>query len=197
MPRYALPLIALLTLLLVSRPGDGLAPALAAVPAPAGPAERDTDAVAPDGDASYERVEVTTLVDPSVVADFLERLGAVIEAGSAAAHTGIPGDIGGETARRLLRSPTNGVFERVLDLGDLVARGEIVAMVAGEPVRAGLDGMVRGLLLSGHAVPKGKKVGDVDPRGAAAPLLEPSDKAAAVGAGVLAALRMAEARRPA
>ncbi len=79
MPRYALPLIALLTLLLVSRPGDGLAPALAAVPAPAGPAERDTDAVAPDGDASYERVEVTTLVDPSVVADFLERLGAVIE----------------------------------------------------------------------------------------------------------------------
>jgi len=78
-PRYALPLIALLTLLLVSRPGDGLAPALAAVPAPAGPAERDTDAVAPDGDASYERVEVTTLVDPSVVADFLERLGAVIE----------------------------------------------------------------------------------------------------------------------
>lgn len=122
------------------------------------------------------------------------RLGAVLEAGSAAAHTGIPGDIGGETHRRLLRSPVAGVFERVRDLGDLVAEGEVVAMVAGEPVRARLDGMIRGLLLSGHSVPQGKKVGDIDPRGAAAPLLEPSDKAAAVGAGVLAALRLAESR---
>jgi subtilisin family serine protease len=78
-PRYALALIALLTLLLFSRPGDGIAPALAAVPAQAGAAERATDAAAPDGDVSYERVEVTALVAPSSVVDFLERLGAVIE----------------------------------------------------------------------------------------------------------------------
>jgi subtilisin family serine protease len=78
-PRYTLPLIALLTLLLVSRPDDGFAPALAAAPAQAGPAERGTDAVAPDDHVSYERVEVTALVAPSTVADFLERLGAVIE----------------------------------------------------------------------------------------------------------------------
>ncbi|PIE16181.1 MAG: molybdenum hydroxylase [Proteobacteria bacterium] len=119
-------------------------------------------------------------------------LGAVLERGQAEPHTGVPGTVAGEAARRILRSPVAGVFTGIRGLGELVEAGEVVGTVDGVPVRARLSGMIRGLLLDGHAVPAGKKVGDVDPRGADAPLSEPSDKSAAIGAGVLEALRRGE-----
>ena len=124
------------------------------------------------------------------------RLGQVLDRGQAEAHTGVPGVIAGESARRILRSPAAGVFTRVRAIGDVVAAGEIVATVAGEPVRAQLGGLVRGLLLDGVVVPVNKKCGDVDPRGDRTLLSTPSDKAAAVGAGVLRALRRGGAVAP-
>lgn len=124
------------------------------------------------------------------------RLGEVLEHGQAEAHTGVPGVIAGESARRILRSPVAGIFTRVRAIGDVVAAGEIVATVDGEPVRAQLAGLVRGLLLDGVAVPMNKKCGDVDPRGDRRLLTTPSDKAAAVGAGVLRALRRGGAVAP-
>jgi len=118
------------------------------------------------------------------------RLGEVLTEGQPEAHTGVPGVIAGESARRILRSPTAGVFTRVRQIGDVVAAGEIVATVDGQPVRAQLAGLVRGLLLDGVEVPVNKKCGDVDPRCDRRLLSTPSDKAAAVGAGVLRALRL-------
>lgn len=117
-------------------------------------------------------------------------LGDVLERGTPEAHTGVPGVIAGESARRILRSPVAGTFTRVRQIGDVVAAGEVVATVDGEPVRAQLGGLVRGLLLDGVVVPVHKKCGDVDPRCDRTLLSTPSDKAAAVGAGVLRALRL-------
>ena len=118
-------------------------------------------------------------------------LGVVLERGQAAPHTGTPGDIDGETARRILRSPAAGVLRRVRAIGDTVEAGEVVATVEGLPVRAQLAGLVRGLLSDGLSVPLHKKVGDVDPRADRRLLSEPSDKAAAIGRGVLEALARA------
>jgi xanthine dehydrogenase accessory factor len=63
-----------------------------------------------------------------------------------------------------------------------------VAFVNGIPVVAAIDGMVRGMLFSGLAVEKGMKVGDIDPRGREVNCHTISDKARAVGGGVLEAI---------
>lgn len=115
-------------------------------------------------------------------------LGRVIADGRAAPDTGIPGNIGGYAIERVLRSPSDGVFSTLVELGTLVAPGEVVAEVEGQAVRTEIAGMVRGLIRPGIPVSKGMKVGDVDPRGKDAFLDTISDKALAVAGGVLEAV---------
>jgi xanthine dehydrogenase accessory factor len=119
-------------------------------------------------------------------------LGRVITQGCALPNTGIPGEIGGFTVERLLRSGANGVFEALAAIGDRVAKGDVVANVrtaAGcVPILAGVDGIVRGLLPSGIALTRGMKAGDIDPRCECSHCFTVSDKALAVGGGVLEAL---------
>lgn len=115
-------------------------------------------------------------------------LGRVIYNGEAAPNTGVPGDIGGYGAQRVLRAPQNGIFQPQRAIGDLVQEGEAVAFVDGVPVASAIDGMVRGMLFPGLKVRAGTKVGDVDPRGATANYLSISDKARAIAGGVLEAI---------
>jgi xanthine dehydrogenase accessory factor len=115
-------------------------------------------------------------------------LGRVLTVGSALPNTGVPGDIGGYTSERLLRSPAEGIFEARADIGDSVKRGDTVAAVEGAPIRAELDGILRGLLPSGIPVSKGMKAGDIDPRCEPSHCFTVSDKALAVAGGVLEAL---------
>lgn len=114
-------------------------------------------------------------------------LGRVITSGEALPNTGVPGDIGGRGADRVLRSPRAGVFEERAAIGDRVRAGDAVGAVAGVAVTARLDGVLRGLLASGVEVTTGFKVGDVDPRGDRASCWQVSDKALAVAGGVLEA----------
>ena len=115
-------------------------------------------------------------------------LGRVIREGSAIPNTGIPGNIGGETIRRLLKAPIDGVFHPAKEIGDIVIRGVIVGYVDGVPVSAQTAGMIRGLLQDGVPVTAGFKCGDVDPRGELADYKTVSDKALAIGGGVLEAI---------
>ena len=112
-------------------------------------------------------------------------LGRVIEKGCTEADTGTPGNIGGFTHQRVLRAPTGGVFETDRSIGDLVETGQVVGTVAGRPIRAELNGMIRGLIRPGFAIPFGLKVGDIDPRGKGAIFNLISEKARAVGGSVL------------
>jgi xanthine dehydrogenase accessory factor len=118
------------------------------------------------------------------------RLGRVLWQGAAEADTRIPEPVGGQAARRVLRAPVDGVVEGLVEIGDLVKEGQVVLRVAGAEVRAPFDGVLRGLIHPGVEIPAGTKVGDVDPRGVPAYCLEISDKALAVGGGVLEALLM-------
>jgi xanthine dehydrogenase accessory factor len=125
-------------------------------------------------------------------------LGRVITKGSALPNTGVPSEIGGFSAERLLRCGGDGVFEAKAAIGDPVRKGDEVAAVRGSggsaagsnsiPVRAEIDGVLRGLLPSGVAVSRGMKAGDIDPRCKAAHCFTVSDKALAIGGGVLEAL---------
>lgn len=115
--------------------------------------------------------------------------GRVIAEGGAAANTGIPGSVGGETARRVLRSPASGRLEAARRIGDLVQAGEELGRVAGTPLLAPIGGLLRGLIHPAVELSPGDKVGDIDPRGAAIDPARISDKAQAVAAGVLQALQ--------
>lgn len=115
-------------------------------------------------------------------------LGRVYYEGSAMANTGVPGMLGGYAAERILRAPADGVFEPISQIGQVVNRGDVVAMVAGRPMQAAVGGVIRGLLPEGTSVRQGMKSGDVDPRGVVESCYTVSDKARAIGGGVLEAL---------
>ena len=115
-------------------------------------------------------------------------LGRVIREGSAIPNTGIPGLIGGFAGERVLRAPADGVFHQLLDIGAQVKIGDIAATVEGQPMVCTLDGVLRGILADGTPVHKGMKAGDIDPRCAVEHCYRASDKALAVGGGVLEAI---------
>lgn len=115
-------------------------------------------------------------------------LGRVIASGSALPNTGVPAEVMGYTGQRVLRAPCPGSFETALSIGQTVAAGEHVGSVAGAPVLTEISGVVRGLLPRGTQVSAGLKLGDVDPRGDASRCAVVSDKALAVGGGVLEAI---------
>lgn len=115
-------------------------------------------------------------------------LGRVYYEGSPIPNTAVPGLIGGYAGERVMRAPEDGVFEPCVEIGAQVAAGDVCATVAGEPMHATIDGVVRGLLQAGVPVRKGMKCGDVDPRCHPEYIESASDKALAVGGGVLEAI---------
>mgnify|MGYP000923717427 CR=1 FL=1 len=114
-------------------------------------------------------------------------LGRVIYCGAAAPNTGIPGEIAGYAARRVLRSPVKGEFIATARIGDMVSAADIVGYVGKTPVKSEIHGLLRGLLHSGLPVQAGHKLGDVDPRAQTAHCYSISDKAMAIAGGVLEA----------
>lgn len=112
-------------------------------------------------------------------------MGRIIREGEALANTGIPGIIAGFGRERVIHSPDEGVFSSDRKIGDLVKKDEVIAYVGKSPVRAPLEGMIRGLLNNGLTVPTGFKIADIDPRGLKADFTTVSDKAMAIGGSVL------------
>jgi xanthine dehydrogenase accessory factor len=115
-------------------------------------------------------------------------LGRVLWQGRAEPDTGVPGAVRGQAAERVLRAPAAGSVQSITQIGDPVAGGQLIATVGGEPVRAPFDGVLRGLLHDGVPVSAGHKIGDVDPRGVRRHCFTISDKALAVGGGVVEAI---------
>jgi len=115
-------------------------------------------------------------------------LGRVIWSGRAAADTGTPGVIGGKGAERVLRAPVEGAARWEHEIGDIVTEGTVMGRVEGRDIAAPFDGVVRGLVADGTHVAAGAKIGDVDPRADPSTCREISDKALAVGGGVVEAV---------
>ena len=115
-------------------------------------------------------------------------LGRAIYDGSAQPNTNIPGLIGGYAGERVLRAPADGIFRGVRRIGDHVSCGDVAGYVGDVPMACTIGGTLRGLLADGIAVTRGFKCGDVDPRCSPAHCLCASDKALAIGGGVLEAI---------
>ena len=115
-------------------------------------------------------------------------LGNIIWRGSAIPNTGVPGNVGGYTIERLIRAGADGRIEPKVQIGDYVERGQIVAITGGVPVYAQMSGIVRGMLQEGVHVWKNLKIGDIDARTEVSHCYTISDKARAIGGGVLEAV---------
>jgi xanthine dehydrogenase accessory factor len=119
-------------------------------------------------------------------------LGRIISSGSAVANTGIPGNIGGYTVERVIHSPADGQLKIVRNIGDIVEKGELIAVVENSnngditEVYASLTGIIRGMIRDGYTVFKGLKIADIDPRKEELKnCFTISDKARCIGGSVL------------
>ncbi|MBU5482356.1 selenium-dependent molybdenum cofactor biosynthesis protein YqeB [Blautia sp. MSJ-19] len=91
-------------------------------------------------------------------------LGRVISKGAATPNTGIPGVIAGYGKERVIHSPAAGIMHNRSQIGDIVEKNQVIAMVDDTPVYASLTGVLRGIIRDGYEVPKGMKIADIDPR---------------------------------
>ncbi len=115
------------------------------------------------------------------------RLGRVLRSGTAAADTGVPGEVGGKGSERVVRAPVEGTVAWLVGIGDRVGTAQVMGQLDECTITAPFDGVVRGLIDDGTRVPAGLKIADVDPR-LDVDCDEISDKALAVGGGVLEAV---------
>ncbi len=115
-------------------------------------------------------------------------LGRVYWNGTSEADTSTPEGVNGYVEQRVLRAPRAGKFIATVRICDFVNLGQVIGQVDDTPIRAAFDGVVRGLVADGLEVEAGMKVGDIDPRNDLRLCSLVSDKALAVGGGVLEAI---------
>lgn len=127
-------------------------------------------------------------VDAIIESNRGHNLGRVILGGSAEPNTGIPGNIQGFAEERVVRGIGEGEIKIVKDIGSLVEKGDVLANIQDKKVKAKIDGVVRGMINDGFYVSNGMKIGDIDPRGIERNCFTISDKARAIGGGVLEAI---------
>lgn len=115
-------------------------------------------------------------------------LGKVIWDGNAAPNTGIPGNIGGESVKRVVKSRADGNIKWLVDFGENVEQNQILGKIGRIEINSHISGIVRGLISPKVNTVKGMKIADVDPRGIEVDYKTVSDKARCVGRGVLEAI---------
>lgn len=118
------------------------------------------------------------------------RLGRILSRGTAHPNTGIPGDIGGYTTERVIHTPAAGILHGKRGIGDVVKKGEVIAVLETESgdlgIEATIDGFIRGMIGDGFSVCEHFKMADIDPReGELENCFLISDKARCIGGSVL------------
>jgi hypothetical protein len=94
-----------------------------------------------------------------------DRAGGLVEVGGTCAPDGKPRLLGGVGGERFVYTDRAGIWRTPLDIGMRAFRGYAVGHLDGAPVRAPLDGILRGLARDGTTMPAGVKLLEVDGRG--------------------------------
>jgi xanthine dehydrogenase accessory factor len=115
-------------------------------------------------------------------------LGRLLWNEAAKKDTGVPGVIGGESVRRVLRSPAAGDVKWHVRFGESVEDGQAIGEVGAQLVTAPFGGRIRGMIHPQTPVEEGMKIADVDPRGKEVDEMLTSDKSRAVARAVLEAV---------
>ena len=87
-----------------------------------------------------------------------------------------------------MHAPCAGLFKATCRIGDRVEAGQTVGYVDDQPIKAKIDGILRGILTSGLMVTEGFKLADVDARCQEFHCYTISDKALAIAGGVMEAI---------
>ncbi len=147
---------------------------------------------------AWEENVVPVFVDPK--AEILEELKpmAVVDGTLAKKNIGTNKNmadiIKGFTSERILRALDEGEIQVIEDIGSVVKKDQVVALVNGKEIKSQLDGMVRGMIGNGSYVTKNLKIGDVDPRVIPKNAKTISDKARLIGGGCLEAILIGKRR---
>lgn len=120
-------------------------------------------------------------------------LGRIYLEGEAIPNTGIPGNIGGKEAERVIHASSDGIIENIKNIGDFVREKEVIAYINNNnkkiEVIAPFEGLLRGIIRDGFKVHKGLKIADIDPRKSEYNnCFTISDKARNLGGSVLTAM---------
>lgn len=93
-----------------------------------------------------------------------EHMGMVLRDRRAADRSGGPRALDGVTRERFVPAPEAGEWRTSSTLGQPVRRGEVIGTLGQHPLRAPIDGHLRGLARDGVRVPAGQRLAEVDPR---------------------------------
>ncbi len=184
---------------------DGLIPLLVSPQLPNSPTPQPPNSILVDArmakrniDTDKEQAEFVVALGPGFTAGvdchaLIEtmrghRLGRVIWQGEAIPNTSTPGIVAGKGAERVLRAPVAGVVRWQLEIGDYVKKGGLIGAVGNSEIIAPFGGVLRGLIAPETAVKEGMKIGDLDARIDRSTCFTISDKALAIGGGVLEAV---------
>lgn len=120
-------------------------------------------------------------------------LGRMYLEGKAIPNTGIPGNIGGKEAERVIHASSDGIIENIKNIGDFVREKEVIAYINNDnkkiEVIAPFEGLLRGIIRDGFKVRNGLKIADIDPRKSEYDnCFTISDKARNLGGAVLTAM---------
>lgn len=91
-------------------------------------------------------------------------LGRIIEEGRASENTGVPGIIAGVGIERVIYSDYSGIITHIEKIGNVVEKGDVIAVVGDNEIYASISGVLRGIIRDGYKVKKGLKIADIDPR---------------------------------
>ncbi|WP_157159559.1 selenium-dependent molybdenum cofactor biosynthesis protein YqeB [Brachyspira pilosicoli] len=120
-------------------------------------------------------------------------LGRMYLESEAIPNTGIPGNIGGKEAERVIHASSDGIIENIKNIGDFVREKEVIAYINNDnkkiEVIAPFEGLLRGIIRDGFKVRNGLKIADIDPRKSEYNnCFTISDKARNLGGSVLTAM---------
>ncbi len=127
-------------------------------------------------------------VDLAIETQWGDDLGALVAEGPTKPLGGEPRAFDGHARDRFVYAPVGGVLRTGAQIAQRVTAGETVATIDDEPLRAPLDGILRGLVHDGVPVAAGAKVVEVDPRGDLTKVYGIGPRPRRIAEGVLAAM---------
>lgn len=122
------------------------------------------------------------------------RTGDLVDSGETLFADGVARQLGVAGKERFVYSAREGVWRTPLDIGALVFRGYVIGYLDGAPVRAPMDGFLRGIARDGTPTPAGVKLVEIDPRGRQACWTGTDERGRAIAAAVVGAVKKARGR---
>ncbi len=117
----------------------------------------------------------------------------IIDNGYAIPNTAVPANIGGESILRVIKSPKTGIIKNKKSIGDIISKDDVICTIKSNddkeyPVKAQINGVLRGIIRDGFDVTENLKIADIDPRGQVDNCFTISDKSRTLGYAVLSCI---------